>query len=56
MTELEDKYVAARVEHSVTAQRCWKLRAKLELAGLTAEREQELNERFGREMQRINTR
>jgi hypothetical protein len=56
LTALEDNYIYARIEHSITAQRCWKLRARLDQMGLTPERERELNERFGREMQGINTR
>lgn len=50
LSELEKKYIKARVEHSITAQRCWRLRARLDATGLTPERERELNEEFGKEM------
>ena len=52
LTKLEQEYVRMRVIHSLTAQHCWKLRARLDAKGLTAAREQELNEEFGRQMQR----
>ena len=54
LTELEYEYLDARYEHSVTAQRCWKLRAALEREGLTADRERVLNKEFGAMVQRLS--
>jgi hypothetical protein len=48
LTDLELEYVQARVDHSITAKNCWKLRAALDRAGLTPARENELNEEFAK--------
>lgn len=50
LTALEKEYLMERCIHSVTAQRCWRLRAKLELAGLTKARNEYLNTRFAQAM------
>lgn len=50
LTKLEQNYIDARCKHSVTAQRCWKLRAALDREGFTWTREQELNGEFARQM------
>jgi hypothetical protein len=49
---MERDYLEARYTHSITAQRCWKLRARLERVGLTAKREEQLNREFGKMVQR----
>lgn len=55
-SELEKAYVAARVEHSVTAQNCWRLRAQLDAVGTTPERLRDLNREFAGAMMKEESR